>query len=147
MPLWDYECTACGYRFDELQDLDAKPLKTCPKGKKRKLEKLVSAPSIICTGLPSGRIREIDERKQRQKNRIDRMISKGELTTDQAWAMSSLAKKRGRHSPYLTEPRKELKRSPPPDHEIDYKSSAPPKEPKFYGFDSRKNRTRQKRGK
>src|SRR3989304_3783938 len=114
---------------------------TCPKCKKRKLEKLVSAPSIICTGLPSGRIREIDERKQRQKNRIDRMISKGELTTDQAWAMSSLAKKRGRHSPYLTEPRKELKRSPPPDHEIDYKSSAPPKEPKFYGFDSRKNRT------
>lgn len=31
MPTYDYECAACGHRFDELQSFSAPPLKTCPR--------------------------------------------------------------------------------------------------------------------
>jgi putative FmdB family regulatory protein len=40
MPTYDYECTACGHRFDELQSFSAPPLTKCPKCKKNKLVRL-----------------------------------------------------------------------------------------------------------
>jgi putative FmdB family regulatory protein len=42
MPTYEYECTDCRYRFDELQKLTEPPLLTCPKCKGR-LRRLVSA--------------------------------------------------------------------------------------------------------
>ncbi len=43
MPTYEYECPDCGYTFEEFQSITAKPLKTCPKCKKRKLKRLIGA--------------------------------------------------------------------------------------------------------
>ncbi|MBA4063539.1 MAG: FmdB family transcriptional regulator [Isosphaera sp.] len=37
MPTYDYECSACGHRFDELQSFSDPPLTRCPACKKNKL--------------------------------------------------------------------------------------------------------------
>lgn len=31
MPTYEYECQACGYRFEQLQSIKAEPIKICPK--------------------------------------------------------------------------------------------------------------------
>ncbi|MFK7742778.1 MAG: FmdB family zinc ribbon protein [Planctomycetota bacterium] len=43
MPTYDYACSACGHRFEEFQSISSDPLKTCPKCKKKKLERLIGA--------------------------------------------------------------------------------------------------------
>ena len=35
MPTYEYECDACGHRFEKFQPITAKPLKTCPECGKR----------------------------------------------------------------------------------------------------------------
>ena len=35
MPTYEYECTACTYQFERFQPITAKPVRTCPKCKKR----------------------------------------------------------------------------------------------------------------
>ncbi|NIA22392.1 MAG: zinc ribbon domain-containing protein [Anaerolineaceae bacterium] len=41
MPTYEYECPACGHRFEEFQSMTAKPLKVCPKCGKRRLKRLI----------------------------------------------------------------------------------------------------------
>jgi len=41
MPTYEYECKACGHRFEEFQSMSAKPLRTCPKCGKKSLERLI----------------------------------------------------------------------------------------------------------
>ena len=43
MPTYEYECAACGHRFEEFQSIKAKPTVVCPKCKKRKVKRLISA--------------------------------------------------------------------------------------------------------
>ena len=43
MPTYDYICESCGYEFEHFQSITAKPLRTCPKCKKRKLKRLIGA--------------------------------------------------------------------------------------------------------
>jgi putative FmdB family regulatory protein len=43
MPTYEYECSACGHRFEEFQSIKAKPTVVCPKCKKRKVKRLISA--------------------------------------------------------------------------------------------------------
>jgi len=31
MPTYEYECTACGYRFEQFQKMNDKPLTKCPR--------------------------------------------------------------------------------------------------------------------
>lgn len=40
MPTYEYECEACGYRFEQLQSMNAAPLKKCPRCG-RKLRRLI----------------------------------------------------------------------------------------------------------
>jgi putative FmdB family regulatory protein len=49
MPLYEYECTACGHRFEAIQKFADAPLETCPKcgGAVRKLQ---SAPAFQFKG-------------------------------------------------------------------------------------------------
>lgn len=42
MPTYEYECSACGHRFEEFQSIKAKPITVCPKCKKRKVRRLIS---------------------------------------------------------------------------------------------------------
>ena len=43
MPTYDYECSACGYKFEKFQAMSAKPVKKCPKCGKLKVERLIGA--------------------------------------------------------------------------------------------------------
>ena len=43
MPTYDYLCSACGHRFEEMHAMSAEPLKKCPSSKKQKLERLIGA--------------------------------------------------------------------------------------------------------
>src|SRR4051812_36619451 len=47
MPTYDYECRACGHRFDELQSFSEPPLTKCPKCKKNKLDRLFGGGGAI----------------------------------------------------------------------------------------------------
>ena len=47
MPTYDYECRACGHRFDELQSFSEPPLTKCPACKKNKLERLFGGGGAI----------------------------------------------------------------------------------------------------
>lgn len=50
MPIYEYKCQNCGYQFEQLQKISDKPLKTCPKCKKPKLQKLVSSAGFALKG-------------------------------------------------------------------------------------------------
>jgi len=47
VPTYDYECAACGHTFEEFQMISAKPLRTCPKCKKRKLQRLIGTGAAV----------------------------------------------------------------------------------------------------
>jgi putative FmdB family regulatory protein len=43
MPTYDYQCDACGHRFEEFQSITADALKKCPECKRNKLRRLIGA--------------------------------------------------------------------------------------------------------
>ena len=47
MPTYDYECSACKHRFEELQSFSEATLKKCPKCKKKKLNRLIGVGAAI----------------------------------------------------------------------------------------------------
>jgi putative FmdB family regulatory protein len=49
MPLYEYECTKCGHRFEALQKAKDRPLEKCPKCG-GPLRKLISSPAIQFKG-------------------------------------------------------------------------------------------------
>lgn len=49
MPLYEYVCEECGYRFEVIQRFYDEPLKTCPKCG-GKVNKVISAPAIHFKG-------------------------------------------------------------------------------------------------
>jgi putative FmdB family regulatory protein len=50
MPVYEYECGACSHRFEEWQKISDKPVKTCPKCGKHKVERLISQTSFHLKG-------------------------------------------------------------------------------------------------
>jgi putative FmdB family regulatory protein len=50
MPIYEYQCGACGHRFEEWQKMSDKPVRTCPKCKAKKVEKLISHTSFTLKG-------------------------------------------------------------------------------------------------
>ena len=43
MPIYEYECTACGHKLEAIQKMSDEPLKDCPDCSKTTLKKLISA--------------------------------------------------------------------------------------------------------
>jgi putative FmdB family regulatory protein len=43
MPIYEYQCEACGSKLEKLQKLSDDPLKNCPECEEPKLKKMVSA--------------------------------------------------------------------------------------------------------
>lgn len=43
MPTYDYRCAACGHALEIFHGISEKPKRTCPRCKKPKLERLISA--------------------------------------------------------------------------------------------------------
>jgi putative FmdB family regulatory protein len=50
MPIFDYQCTACGHTFDVLQKVGEGVLRKCPECGKLKLKKLLAAPNFHLKG-------------------------------------------------------------------------------------------------
>lgn len=41
MPTYEYECGACGHKFEEFQSITSNPIRTCPSCHKRKVKRLM----------------------------------------------------------------------------------------------------------
>jgi putative FmdB family regulatory protein len=50
MPLYEYECEACGERFEKIQKFSDAPLEVCAKCGKGPVHKLLSSPAIQFKG-------------------------------------------------------------------------------------------------
>ena len=49
MPLYEYQCTKCGHRFEKIQKFSDKPIKKCPECGGR-VEQTISAPAVQFKG-------------------------------------------------------------------------------------------------
>ncbi len=81
MPIYEYQCEAkgCGHVFDALQKFSDAPISVCPKCKKKKVKKLVSASAFVLKG--SGWYQTDIARKEKAR--------KGEKTSDAGEAPST----------------------------------------------------------
>lgn len=50
MPIYEYECEACGHTFETMQKMADEPLKDCPECNKVALKKLISAAAFRLKG-------------------------------------------------------------------------------------------------
>ena len=50
MPLYEYECTACGHRFERIQKFSDPPIEACPSCGQPHVQKLLSSPAIQFKG-------------------------------------------------------------------------------------------------
>ncbi|MEM9057943.1 MAG: zinc ribbon domain-containing protein [Pseudomonadota bacterium] len=50
MPIYEYQCDACGHTMDALQKISDDPLKLCPECGAESLRKLLSAPNFRLKG-------------------------------------------------------------------------------------------------
>ncbi|RAR60293.1 MULTISPECIES: FmdB family zinc ribbon protein [Halomonadaceae] len=50
MPIYEYECKACGHRLEKLQKISADPLTECPACAKEELQRLISAAGFRLAG-------------------------------------------------------------------------------------------------
>jgi len=51
MPIYEYECNKCGYRFDVMQSFSDPPVKTCrSNGCRGRVRKVISPPAVIFKG-------------------------------------------------------------------------------------------------
>jgi len=50
MPIYEYACTACGHEFEEWQKMSDAPVRTCPKCRKKKVERLISRTAFQLKG-------------------------------------------------------------------------------------------------
>jgi putative FmdB family regulatory protein len=50
MPLYEYQCDACGHRFEKIQKFSDALVEECPKCGEKKVRKLVSSPAIQFKG-------------------------------------------------------------------------------------------------
>ncbi|HET8551641.1 MAG TPA: zinc ribbon domain-containing protein [Gammaproteobacteria bacterium] len=77
MPIYEYECRACGHEMEAWQKISDEPLRKCPACGKMKLQKLVSAAGFRLKG---GGWYETDFKTSGKKNVAGRDKSSG--TTD-----------------------------------------------------------------
>ncbi|HVP39048.1 MAG TPA: FmdB family zinc ribbon protein [Candidatus Saccharimonadales bacterium] len=71
MPTYEYECRACGHRFEEYQSIKAKPLRTCPRCKGR-VRRLVSGGSGLLFKGSGFYITDYRSQSYREKARDER---------------------------------------------------------------------------
>jgi putative FmdB family regulatory protein len=50
MPIYEYQCSKCGFQTEVLQKISDAPLKKCPECGKSAMQKMVSAPSFRLKG-------------------------------------------------------------------------------------------------
>ena len=76
MPLYEYECDACGHRFEQIQKFSDRPVEKCPACGAQAVHKLISSPAIQFKG--SGWYITDYARKERKDKREDQPSAKAE---------------------------------------------------------------------
>ena len=94
MPIYEYECEACGHVFETLQRISEAPLTDCPSCGKPALKKLVSASAFRLKG---GGWYETDFKTGNKKNvaQADRKGASGEASKSSTGDSASAKKKTG----------------------------------------------------
>jgi len=85
MPHYDYECSACGHKFEAFHSMSAKPLITCDNCGKDSLVKLIGmgAAAIVkgtntpCTG-GRGQTKQTQKPNKKRKDKLGEGVNKGE---------------------------------------------------------------------
>jgi putative FmdB family regulatory protein len=80
MPTYEYECSACGHRFEELQSFAEPPLTKCPECKKNKLTRLFGGGGAII--FKGGGFYETDYRRAGESNNENAEADKGDKKTE-----------------------------------------------------------------
>lgn len=80
MPLYEYQCEACGNRFEVIQKFSDPPVETCRVCAKGPVQRLLSSPAIQFKG--SGWY--ITDYAQKGKSEGSKETSSGEKKTDSA---------------------------------------------------------------
>jgi len=50
MPIYEYDCEACGKEFEREQRITDKPLRSCPHCRSRRVKRLISRTSFVLKG-------------------------------------------------------------------------------------------------
>ncbi len=85
MPTYEYECMACGHRFEEFQSITADPIEKCPECKKKVKRLIGNGSGIIFKG--SG-FYQTDYRSKEYRDK-----AKAESTSSDSSSSSSTDKK------------------------------------------------------
>ena len=91
MPIYEYKCEACGYKFEKLQKISDDPLKICPSCGASKLSKLVSAAAFRLKG---GGWYETDFKTSDRRNVSDSEQSKTTESSERSASKESGDKKK-----------------------------------------------------
>lgn len=86
MPIYEYQCNACGHRLEKLQKIKDEPIKVCPACEDESLVKLISAAAFRLKG--SGWY-ETDFKQGNKKNLVDSEKTGGTGTSDSGPSDSS----------------------------------------------------------
>jgi len=81
MPIYEYQCNACGFDLEKLQRINDEPLLECPECGKPELRRLVSAAGFRLKG--AGWY-ETDFKKSGKKNLHDTRSSTAAQSTDKS---------------------------------------------------------------
>ena len=93
MPIYEYQCEACGYHFETLQKISDSPLTECPKCGKPALKKLISAAAFRLKG---GGWYETDFKTGNRKNvaQVDKRPKSGDKSKGKSSSGGTAAKKK-----------------------------------------------------
>lgn len=78
MPIYEYECKACGHQFEFLLLPTAKTTPTCPECQSQDLEKLMSGFALATADLTKARVKAARKRFQQSKDYKDKQVAEAE---------------------------------------------------------------------
>ncbi len=91
MPIYEYQCEACGHKMEKLQKVSDEPLIVCPECGAPKLRKLVSAAGFRLSG---GGWYETDFKSGNKRNLVDKASDTSKKSTDKPASKSTTTEKK-----------------------------------------------------
>lgn len=85
MPIYEYQCSDCGFQKEMLQKISDEPLKICPECGKETMQKMVTAAAFRLKG---GGWYETDFKKDNKKNVADASTSSKEKSATDSKAVA-----------------------------------------------------------
>ena len=130
MPTYEYLCDACGNRFEKFQTMTSAPIKQCPKCKKNKALRLISAGAGLIFKGSGFYITDYRSEGYKDQAKADSGESKSESKDSSKPQTKSDSKPSTESAPAKTETKAESKPAPKAESKSDSKSSESPKSSK-----------------